>query len=102
MYRAVTDEVHFEGNGRIDEVFDLAKRLNSDGKAVQLKTYAGCEHAFTLPGGGPYQAEAADDAFREAVLFLRRRYGLRAGSVGPLVGDPGPGLSGEGTACPSR
>jgi len=74
----------------VDKVFDLAKQLNAEGKSVQLKTYAGCEHAFTLPGGGAYQAEAADDAFREAVLFLRRRYGLPAGAVGPLVRDPVP------------
>ncbi|HLY67364.1 MAG TPA: dienelactone hydrolase family protein [Chloroflexota bacterium] len=69
----------------IDKVFELAKYLNEQGNACQLKAYSGCKHAFTLPGGGDYQAEAADDAFREAVLFLRRRYGLPAGEVGPLV-----------------
>jgi dienelactone hydrolase len=74
----------------IDKVFDLAKQLNAEGKTFQLKTYAGVEHAFTLPGGTAYQADAADDAFREAVLFLRRRYGLPAGAVGPLVRDPVP------------
>jgi len=74
----------------IDQAFDLAKQLNAQGKTVQLKTYAGCEHAFTLPGGGAYQADAAADAFREAVVFLRGRYGLPAGAVSPLVRDPVP------------
>lgn len=74
----------------IDRVFELAKQLNEAGKTFQLKAYHGAEHAFTLPGGGSYQPEAADDAFREAVLFLRRRYGMTAGNVDPLVREPVP------------
>lgn len=74
----------------IDRVFELAKQLNEQGKHFHLKTYSGCEHAFTLPGGGAYVAEAADDAFREAVLFLRRTYGLPVGAVDPLVREPVP------------
>jgi carboxymethylenebutenolidase len=74
----------------IDRVYELTKQLNDQGKSFQLKVYAGIEHAFTLPGGTSYVAEAADDAFREAVLFLRRRYGLPAGSVDPLVREPAP------------
>jgi dienelactone hydrolase len=74
----------------IDAVFELAKQLNAQGKTFHLKTYAGCEHAFTLPGGSAYQADAADDAFREAVLFLRRRYGQPAGAVDPFIRDPVP------------
>ena len=74
----------------IDRVYELMKLLNEQGKRFQLKVYAGCEHAFTLPGGGAYIAEAADDAFREAVLFLRKRYGLPAGGVDPLVREPVP------------
>ena len=74
----------------IDRVYDLAKNLNEQGKTFQLKTYSGAEHAFTLPGGGQYKADAADDAFREAVYFLRRRYGMPAGSVDPLLREPVP------------
>ncbi len=53
-----------------------------------MKVYHGCDHAFTLPGGARYVAEAADDAFREAVLFLRRTYGIPVGTVSPLVRTP--------------
>jgi carboxymethylenebutenolidase len=74
----------------VDRVFEFMKQLNELGKKFQFKIYAGTEHAFTLPGGGAYKEEAADDAFREAVLFLRRRYGLPAGGVDPLVRAPVP------------
>ena len=74
----------------IDRVFDLVKSLNEQGKTFQLKTYSATEHAFTLPGGGQYNPVAAEDAFREAVLFLRRRYGMPAGSADPLVREPVP------------
>jgi len=69
----------------IDKVYDLTKQLNKQGKRFELKVYHSCDHAFTLPGGDRYVAEAADDAFREAVLFLRRSYGISVGTVGPLV-----------------
>lgn len=69
----------------IDQVYDLTKQLNKQGRRFELKVYHGCDHAFTLPGGDRYIAEAADDAFREAVLFLRRTYGIPVGTVGPLV-----------------
>ena len=69
----------------IDQVYDLTKQLNKQRKRFELKVYHGCDHAFTLPGGDRYIAEAADDAFREAVLFLRRNYGIPVGEVGPLV-----------------
>lgn len=72
----------------IDQVYDLTKQLNKQGKRFELKVYQGCDHAFTLPGGARYVAEAADDAFREAVLFLRRNYGIPVGTVGPLVQAP--------------
>ncbi|MPZ14407.1 MAG: prolyl oligopeptidase family serine peptidase [Chloroflexi bacterium] len=69
----------------IDGVYDLAKQLNDRGKRFQLKVYHGCNHVFTMPGNAQYAPEAADDAFREAVTFLRRTYGLPLASVGPLV-----------------
>jgi dienelactone hydrolase len=73
----------------IDKVFGLAKELNAQGKTFQLKTYSGCEHVFTMPGA-QYQPEAAEDAFKEAVQFLRRTYGQPAGEVGPLFKEPVP------------
>lgn len=72
----------------IDQVYDLTKQLNMRGRRFELKVYQGCDHAFTLPGGARYVAWAADDAFREAVLFLRRTYGIPVGTVGPLVQAP--------------
>jgi len=69
----------------IEKVYDLSKELNARGKRFELKVYQGCDHAFTLPGGDRYVAAAADDAFREAVLFLRRTYGMPFGTVAPLV-----------------
>jgi carboxymethylenebutenolidase len=74
----------------IDRVYELMKQLNEQSKTFHLKVYAGTEHAFTLPGGGSYRADEADDAFREAVLFMRRNYGQPAGSVDPLVREPAP------------
>lgn len=72
----------------IDQVYDLAKQLNKRGQRFEMKVYQGCDHAFTLPGGARYVAGAADDAFREAMLFLRRIYGIPIGTVGPLVRQP--------------
>jgi dienelactone hydrolase len=75
-------------NVSIESVYDLTRRLNEAGKHVELKAYWGTKHAFTLAGGRDYVPEHADDAFREAVLFVRRTFGLPVGSVGPLVPQP--------------
>lgn len=72
----------------IERVYELTKQLNEQGKRFELKVYSGCEHVFTMPGNPQYVDWAADNAFREAVLFLRRTYGLPAGEVGPLVREP--------------
>jgi carboxymethylenebutenolidase len=72
----------------IQRVFELAQRLNELGKQFELKAYWGTRHAFTLPGGGDYVPEHADDAFREAVLFIRRTFGLPVGTVNPLTRQP--------------
>ena len=70
---------------KIESVYELTRRLNDAGKHVELKAYWGTRHAFTLPGGNDYVAQHADDAFREAVLFVRRTFGLPVGSVDSLV-----------------
>ncbi|MBM2811873.1 MAG: Dienelactone hydrolase [Chloroflexi bacterium] len=72
----------------IAQVYELAGALNELGKRFELKVYAGTDHAFTLPGGANYVPENADDAFREAVLFIRRLFDLPVGTVGPLVRQP--------------
>jgi carboxymethylenebutenolidase len=73
---------------KMESVFELVRALNEAGKRVDLKAYWGTRHAFTLPGGNDYVADHADDAFREAVLFIRRTFGIPAGAVGPLVPQP--------------
>ena len=73
---------------KIEYVYELTRKLNEMGKHIELKAYWGTRHAFTLPGGGDYVPEHAEDAFREAVLFIRRTFGLPVGTVGPLVRDP--------------
>jgi len=70
------------------QVYRFVTRLNELGKRFELKLYSGTGHAFTLFGeanGRWWHPANAEDAFREAVLFLRRVYGLPVGSVqGPL------------------
>ncbi len=72
----------------IEHVYDLTRKLNELGKHIELKAYWGTRHAFTLPGGNDYVPEHAEDAFREALLFIRRTFGLPVGTAGPLVGSP--------------
>jgi carboxymethylenebutenolidase len=72
----------------ISQVYELAQKLNELGKKFELKVYSGTDHAFTLPGGASYIAENADDAFREAVLFIRRQFRVPVGTVAPLVPSP--------------
>ncbi len=73
---------------KIEYVYELTRKLNEMGKHIELKAYWGTRHAFTLPGGADYVPEHADDAFREAVLFIRRTFGLPVGTVDPLVKQP--------------
>jgi dienelactone hydrolase len=71
----------------IDDVYRYASRLNELAKRFELKVYAGTQHAFTLPGGGTrdrFHPENAEDAFREAVTFLRRVNGIPVSTVAPL------------------
>jgi carboxymethylenebutenolidase len=68
----------------VGQVYRFIERLNELRKEFELKLYAGTGHAFTLYGeaqGRWWHEQHAADAFREAVLFLRRTYGLPAGST---------------------
>jgi carboxymethylenebutenolidase len=73
---------------KIEYVYELTRKLNELDKHIELKAYYGTRHAFTLPGGNDYVPEHAEDAFREAVTFMRRTFGLPVGPVGPLVRSP--------------
>jgi carboxymethylenebutenolidase len=73
---------------KIEYVYELTRKLNEMGKHIELKAYHNTRHAFTLPGGGDYVPQHAEDAFREAVTFMRRTFGLPVGPVGPLVLSP--------------
>lgn len=72
----------------VADVYRLAQRLDALRKRFELKVYSGADHVFTLPGGAAYVPEAADDAFREAVIFIRKTFGLPVGTVAPLTGAP--------------
>jgi len=68
----------------VEQVYRFVARLEELGKRFELKLYSGTGHAFTLlgeAGGRWWHPEHAEDAFREAVLFLRRVYGLPVDSV---------------------
>lgn len=72
---------------KFEYVCELARKLNEMGKHVELKAYWGTRHAYTMPGND-YVPAHAEDAFREAVFFIRRTFGLPVGTVGPLVFQP--------------
>jgi dipeptidyl aminopeptidase/acylaminoacyl peptidase len=80
----------------VEQIYRFLGRLNELGKDFELKLYSATGHAFTLYGeaqGRWWHAEHADDAFRETVLFLRRVYGLPAGTVDSRVpGAPRTGV----------
>lgn len=72
---------------KFEYVCELTRKLNEMGKHIELKAYYGTRHAFTMPGNDFVPAHA-EDAFREAVSFIRRTFGLPVGPVGSLVFDP--------------
>lgn len=56
------------------DVEALRERLERAGKTFEIRTYAGCGHAFLNPNRpDAYRPEAAADAFRRAVEFFRTR-----------------------------
>ena len=50
---------------------ELEKKLKQLGKNVDVKTYPGAKHAFFNDTGRNYEPDAAADAWRRAVAFLR-------------------------------
>jgi carboxymethylenebutenolidase len=79
MLHGATDDVV-----PIEQMYRFAERLEELGKRFELKVYSGTGHAFTLYGeaqGRWWHAEHAMDAFREAVMFIRRIYDLPAEGV---------------------
>lgn len=50
---------------------ELEKKLKQLGKNVEVKTYPGANHAFFNDTGRNYKPDAAADAWRRAVAFLR-------------------------------
>jgi carboxymethylenebutenolidase len=77
----------------VGQVYRFLGHLNDLRKQFELKLYAGTGHAFTLYGeaqGRWWHEQHALDAFREAVLFLRRVNGLPVGGVEPRVPGAAP------------
>lgn len=58
----------------VDKIYEYATRMNELGKEFELKVYSGTDHAFVMPGSPYYRREQSEDAYREAVSFLRRTY----------------------------
>jgi carboxymethylenebutenolidase len=50
---------------------ELEKKLKQLGKNVEVRTYPGANHAFFNDTGRNYKPDAAADAWRRAVAFLR-------------------------------
>ena len=50
---------------------ELEKKLKQLGKNVEVKTYPGANHAFFNDTGRNHKPDAAADAWRRAVVFLR-------------------------------
>lgn len=46
--------------------------LGELGKSAEIHVYEGADHAFANPSGTRYNAEAAEDAWRKTVAFLRQ------------------------------
>jgi carboxymethylenebutenolidase len=56
----------------IDTVYEFARRRNEADRRFELKVYSGTDHAFTLVGSPYFNPGPAENAFQEAVSFVRR------------------------------
>lgn len=54
----------------VSSVREFESALKDLGKNVEIHVYEGADHAFANPSGQRYQAEAAEDAWRQTVEFL--------------------------------
>ena len=77
----------------VDHIYRFTAKLNELRKRFEAKIYSGTGHAFTLYGeaqGRWWHPEHAEDAFREAVLFIRRMYDIPVEGVGKLTPGAAP------------
>jgi len=67
--------LHGEGDSVVPVTFAYRLRdaVTSAGGEVEVHVYPGAGHAFNVPHSPTYSEEAASDAFRRTVEFLRRR-----------------------------
>jgi carboxymethylenebutenolidase len=56
----------------VGDIYRMAQRLEELGKTYLLNVYSGTGHAFTLPDGGAYNADAAANAWDQSIAFLNR------------------------------
>jgi carboxymethylenebutenolidase len=56
----------------VERVREMERVLRELGKDVRVVVYEGANHAFANPSGDRYDAEAAEDAWRETTAFLER------------------------------
>ncbi len=72
----------------VEHIYRFSARLNQLRKRFEAKIYSGTGHAFTLYGeaqGRWWHPEHAEDAFREAVLFIRRVYRIPVEGVASVT-----------------
>lgn len=56
----------------LDRLRQFEATLRDLEKSVDIKVYAGAEHAFSNPSGTAYNKEAADDAWQRTTAFFKR------------------------------
>lgn len=56
----------------LDSVASFESTMRELGKDIDVKVYAGAQHAFSNPSGTAYNPEAAEDAWNRSMAFLAR------------------------------
>lgn len=63
---------HSDTAARVGNIYRYTDRLGELGKEFQLKVYSGMGHGFFNKGNRNYNPEAAADAWKEAISFLKK------------------------------
>jgi len=69
----------------LQDVYDYRDRLESLGKSIEVATYPGMGHAFTIRGGRSYDEAAATDAWKRTIAHFKRTL---SGQTRPGRGRP--------------
>jgi len=61
-----------DGATPVETVRELKETLKESGKTCDIKIYPGTGHAFHRPGGNHYKEDAAKDAWRRTIAWLKK------------------------------